>query len=466
MLFFSDAKSGATTPELRYPSPESSPMLFAMDVEDNEVHIELMSPLQLPATPSPSPSPIPQLAKRSESMEKSWTRQAADQAAIVGATKQFFATSVTNALFYCRKTVNAIPDIWKRPQTEIPFNHWDKLVPDGTWTPEVPRTPTPSAQSPYSVYSSDEDADGEDDDVYQGALNLLKLDTATDTDISGSTYVNTSDNTSPPSPYSWRTSPEPVIPPSPPTSSYDGNPSLFLSQGWNGNHCTSRDYVDFPIPSDSGELVNAPWIKHDLSPDRPLIHATLGPGCPIYARFLRPKCDASHTPAYTNSQKRLFFQEEPFYSWIEEALHELQDPSLTAGVYNYRWHRKQVKATEAALQSSMLQLGQQCDQAQAALKDLENANAFSRILERVKSLDAYHSTNLRATSHKTLRQIVPDDLPFPMDTSRATTSRHSRAPSPIHITSAPKRCYNCRMLGHIRRECNQKRKRSTRKYRK
>ena len=111
MLFFSDAKSGATTPELRYPSPESSPMLFAMDVEDNEVHIELMSPLQLPATPSPSPSPIPQLAKRSESMEKSWTRQAANQAAIVGATKQFFATSVTNTFFYCRKTVNAIPDI-------------------------------------------------------------------------------------------------------------------------------------------------------------------------------------------------------------------------------------------------------------------------------------------------------------------------------------------------------------------
>jgi hypothetical protein len=39
-----------------------------------------------------------------------------------------------------------------------------------------------------------------------------------------------------------------------------------------------------------------------------------------------------------------------------------------------------------------------------------------------------------------------------MDIPRATTSRHSRAPSPIHITSAPKRCYNCCYARTLRRE--------------
>jgi hypothetical protein len=87
----------------------------------------------------------------------------------------------------------------------------------------------------------------------------------------------------------------------------------------------------------NGYLVEAPWVQYDYSPVCPQLLGTMGKDQPVQARPLVPQKITDATKNYSACKMCLFNQDEPFASWVEEALKLENDPSLKAGIVQYRY---------------------------------------------------------------------------------------------------------------------------------
>ncbi|KAF8483960.1 hypothetical protein DFH94DRAFT_820487 [Russula ochroleuca] len=147
----------------------------------------------------------------------------------------------------------------------------------------------------------------------------------------------------------------PSPPPSSPTTSRSLLPSYksdndFPGHPWVRNTRATRYKMEpFLIPIPGIGLRETKYVKYDLTPSYPKAHFTMGKGEPSYSCLLRPACAPRSARPYTKVQHCLFNHTEPFLDWVEDALEIKHDPSLSAGVYNYRHYCKQSAVIEAKI---------------------------------------------------------------------------------------------------------------------
>ena len=107
-------------------------------------------------------------------------------------------------------------------------------------------------------------------------------------------------------------------------------------EGWIPNDPLSSDYYHFELPTMYGGKV-ADYVKYVMDPTYPLVLGTMNKGAPIHSHLLHP-CPKQCLPApYSRTQKGFFRPDQPFKEWVDFALADENDNSLTAGVYHY-WH--------------------------------------------------------------------------------------------------------------------------------
>jgi hypothetical protein len=75
-------------------------------------------------------------------------------------------------------------------------------------------------------------------------------------------------------------------------------------------------------------LVEAPWVQYNYSPACPQLLGTMGKNQPVQARPLVPQKTTDTTNNYSARKMRLFDQDKPFASWVEEVLESENNPSL------------------------------------------------------------------------------------------------------------------------------------------
>ncbi|KAH9993119.1 hypothetical protein BJV74DRAFT_884481 [Russula compacta] len=125
-----------------------------------------------------------------------------------------------------------------------------------------------------------------------------------------------------------------------PESSTDED-SNHPGEGWQ-----PHDDKDFFIPH-RNSLRQAEYIFYNLKDRKnPLICTTLGRGHPSHTHLLHPRPAPYHVPLLTTRQACLFNEDKPFNTWVNQAIIDLGDPSLLAGVEAYQGWEKEVKVME------------------------------------------------------------------------------------------------------------------------
>jgi hypothetical protein len=107
-------------------------------------------------------------------------------------------------------------------------------------------------------------------------------------------------------------------------------------EGWIPNDPLSSDYYHFKLPAMYGGKV-ADYIKYVMDPTYPLVLGTTSKGAPIHSHLLCPRFKQRLLAPYSRTQKGFFHPDQPFKEWVDFALANENDNSLTAGVYHY-WH--------------------------------------------------------------------------------------------------------------------------------
>jgi hypothetical protein len=214
---------------------------------------------------------------------------------------------------------------------------------------------------------------------------------------------------------------------------------------WTYNHPTSTDFVRFPIIHPSGNTLDATYVKYDLVPNPPQLLGSHGAGQPIHSQVLHPKRATHFIDSYTEQQKRLFDPKEPTTDWVIEACDVEGDKTLIAGVTHYMYLKRMTDATSAQIRNLMLQLSCDTSAALEALRDLENADAYRCLTAQIDWLDK--SDNYHSQAAKAYRDITAQDPAW-----------GAPSPSSYPIPHTRRRCYHCRKLGHIVRDCPTMRK--------
>jgi hypothetical protein len=130
--------------------------------------------------------------------------------------------------------------------------------------------------------------------------------------------------------------------------------------------------------------VMAKYIHYDLSPAYPLVLGTLGKEHPIHSRLLRPQPVLfTHRP-FSGSQRNFVRPDQPFKAWVDKALGDEADPSLTTGVYQYWYLEQKAHQLNSLLKQTYKQLDEVEEQGDELLKDLSKANAFERLVVQVQ----------------------------------------------------------------------------------
>ncbi|KAH9961429.1 hypothetical protein BJV74DRAFT_890727 [Russula compacta] len=126
-----------------------------------------------------------------------------------------------------------------------------------------------------------------------------------------------------------------------PESSTDKDNNSHPGDGWQ-----PYDDEDFFVPY-GNSLRQANYIFYNLRDRKnPLISATLGSGHPSHTHLLHPRPAPYHIPFLTTKQACVFNEYEPFNTWVNQAVIDLGDPSLLAGIEAYQGWEKEVKVTE------------------------------------------------------------------------------------------------------------------------
>jgi hypothetical protein len=161
---------------------------------------------------------------------------------------------------------------------------------------------------------------------------------------------------------------------------------------------------------------------------------------------------------YTPNQARLFDPKEPIQEWVDLALSIEGDVTLKAGVKHYQYLKRTTDTLSAQIQNLMYQLGTTTTAAQEALHDLQNADAFSRLVEQIDWMDHPSKDDYPSQAHLAYRDILSSDVPHSIDRSPAYRKAYTDNNYPKRDTQArAPRCHRCRQHGHLVRNCPQPR---------
>ena len=481
---FYDSRPGSPISESEHihaptPSLLFTPMDQAMDHKEWELS-PLGMPLPLPShhlpgymtppadppvcgncrilTPVPSPvnsrPPTPQLAIRSESMEKTWAQAVAIQAGMVGATIHHLHIPIRVAAHRVAQFIfTAISQ--KEIVKENPIDQWETKVPDEDWT----SSPTVTT-APPSYPSSDDIADA------ASLLNRMSVSPVAPPPSPASPFPSST-----PAEYNYSDDDSCFEKDDPDREDFRSSPAFqkrhdalkrLHSGAWfpNDPSAVGLPAQQFLIPNASNRLEDATYLRVDLDSKPPMIHATHGAGLPTFGRLLRPTPVEPQLRAgpYSPNQCRLFRQDEPFLQWVEDALHSLGDPSLTAGVRSYRQLVRAAQCTQDEVTRLLGKMGTQMGHVQEALTDLEQADAVRRIVTQILwATDpdngpndfSGHPDSPASVAFRAVR-ATPSRARF---SASAATHRQRRASAHALKADRKKRCHHCKERGHIRRNC-------------
>ena len=218
-------------------------------------------------------------------------------------------------------------------------------------------------------------------------------------------------------------------------------------QGWEYNDPTSSTYVTFPIIHPTGKVLDATYVKYDLTPAFPQLLGTHSKGQPIHSQLLHPKRSPRQIDPYSARQKRLFDPKEPCLDWVEEALDRIPDNTLTAGVHHYMYLKKLVDATSTQIQNLLTELRTHTLQADEAMRDLENADAFHRVTTEITWLDKPDWDSYMSQAGKAYTDIVdPENPAHPSYICRYSAHENGN-------DNPTRRCFRCRLFGHLVKDC-------------
>ena len=377
-------------------SPSPSPLLFPMNVDEEKTFylspLRIATPLPRRTTPPicgncpryspipvPSRTPTPQLAIRStpfpDREERTWKKAAANLAAMIGATmaecKLPMKEAVSRVLHYMYLTLTP-EDSQKSEDDDEPTL--------------VSTSSSSSSEDPVLPYAMLED---EDEDK-EAARILISLKEPPAPPSTPSSFTNEADDESYPA---WTEEPDDLSDrPYTPLPEFPDGPTHYLDKEagrWflNAPEIAGIDHHYFPIPNDDRCLEDATYLRYEVGTGKyPLLHATHGPHKPTFNRLLRPcpvEVELRNAP-YTPLQRRLFRHDEPFLNKVEEALNNIRDVTLRAGVYSARQHLKQAMQLKDAIGKLSDQLATCVRHTEEAFTDLEQAGAFTRINLEIK----------------------------------------------------------------------------------
>jgi hypothetical protein len=291
---------------------------------------------------------------------------------------------------------------------------------------------------------------------------------------------------------------------------------------WIYNATSAPKYFRFLIPDPSipCRQIVAPWIKYDLNPIRPSISGTYGKQHPVITRPLRPTSVDYACPPLTPEQTAILRQDEPFSGVVDYIIQEHLTFDVQAGVQQFCHYdnaRQALATTITNLQEKQMHY---LERSMEVLSDLENANVLGRILAHHEEFDdnpkAYAAFFLKVAPFRgyitnsgrdtTVDPYAADLLAFGPPASacrvspphppylsyaealKKSTRDYSSAPRPATRCEMPrpafsttssntssscsgcsfcgshktKRCHKCQKIGHIRRECPDKRRRQVR----
>jgi hypothetical protein len=139
---------------------------------------------------------------------------------------------------------------------------------------------------------------------------------------------------------------------SPPSYKAGFEPLEPPGKNWIANPRSTATGLPFLLKH-NGYLVEAPWVQYDYSPDCPRLLSTMGKDQPIQARPLVAQKTTDTANNYSACKMCLFDQDKPFTSWVEEALESENDPSLKAGIVQYRYSLFHEQESEQHLCNAM-----------------------------------------------------------------------------------------------------------------
>jgi hypothetical protein len=263
-------------------------------------------------------------------------------------------------------------------------------------------------------------------------------------------------------------------------------------EGWERNDTKAHDYYAFTIMHPLvGTFVIAPWIRYNMDRKEPTVSATFGRHYPVHTRLLRPLPVNYPTHTISAQEAHIFRTELDLAPAVDFILQECCAYDLVAGVNQYRHYLSLIKSCERTIKCMIERREQHQSKLQEVLSDLENADAFNRIICRIdiaeelstedpESHEAFgplkeYALSLHphdAETHKAQCASRPYPVPptrtMPKSTpcdhkssvpSTSTTSDHSGAPavSSLRRRTAKRltKCFKCKKWGHIKRNCPQ-----------
>ena len=446
-------------------SPRPSPCLFPMMIDDDDKMfylspLRMATPLPCRATPpicgrcpgyEPIPilscTPTPQLAIRSTPFPDreacDWKKAAANLASMIGATmaecKLPMKQAVSRVLYFVYLVLTP-EDSQKSEDSD-----------ESTLISTSSTTSSSEGQVlPYNL--ADEEA----------ACTLISLSEEIPAPPpTPSSCTNEADDEGHPA---WTKEPDDSDRPYTPLPEFPDGPTHYLDKEagrWfiNAPEIARPDHHYFPIPNDNGRLEDATYLRYEVNAGRyPLLHATHGPKKPTFNRLLcpRPVEVELRNSKYTPLQHRLFRHDEPFLNKVKEALDNIRDVTLRAGIYLARQHLKQGMLLRGAISKLDNQLATCLRHTEEAFTDLEQASAFTRINLEIKWSEMEQDDFAPSEATKALDEVCGN-----IPTSRHPAPRPLHSSRPVHLTHPyPKShehrrlcCSKCHEKGHIHRDC-------------
>ena len=458
-------------------SPRPSPRLFPMMINNNNKTfylspLRMVTPLPRRTTlpicgrcpgyspiPIPSRTPTPQLAIRStpfpDRKARDWMKAAANLASMIGAT-----------MAECKLPM-------KQAVSRVLYFVYLALTPEGPQkskdSDESTLVSTPSTSSsedpvlPYTI--ADEEA----------ARTLISISEEIPAPPpTPSSYTNKADDEGHPA---WMEDVDNSERPYTPLPEFPDGPTHYLDKEasrWfiNAPEIAGIDHHYFPIPNDNGRLEDTTYLRYKVNASRyPLLHATHRPKKPTFNRLLcpRPVEVELRNSKYTPLQRRLFRHDEPFLNKVEEALDNIRDVTLRAGVYSARQHIKQAMLLKDAIGKLDNQLTTCIRHTEEAFTDLKQAGVFTRINLEIKWSEMEQDDFAPSEATKALDEIcgnlpqpchpapcnpcLPRDppashIPLPSQRSVRPTAPYTKSHKHRRL-----RCGKCHNKGHIRRDC-------------
>ena len=231
-------------------------------------------------------------------------------------------------------------------------------------------------------------------------------------------------------------------------------------EGWIPNDPLSLNYHHFKLPAIYGRKV-ADYIKYIIDPTYPLVLGTTSKGAPIHSCLLHPHPKQHLPPPYSGTQKGFFCPNQPFKEWVDFALADESNNSLTARVYHY-WHLGDKAAhLHKTIKEAYQQLNEVEDLQEEVMADLWKANAFERLVIQVIWQDRDNNTNEAEADeafHTYAKLLSPEATmkspPLPPKQDRYCKA-HGWCDHETTNCKSDCRCHTCRCHGHIAADCQQ-----------